>query len=91
MQHKTKSRTFRRVYIKTPGGKTKISYRKRRPSKAVCSICKATLIGVPNKRPYEMRRLAKTQKRPERPYGGVLCSRCTRKKMIERARAIKAE
>ena len=88
MQHKTKSRTFRRVYVKTPGGKTKISYRKRKPSKAKCANCRAVLAGVPRDRPYKIRRLAKTFRRPERPFGGVLCSRCLKEKMIKRARAM---
>jgi len=30
--------------------------------------------------------MAKTKKRPERPYGGVLCTRCMRKTMIGKAR-----
>ena len=85
MQHKTKSRSFRRVYVRTPRG-TKISYRDRKPSKAKCAVCKAVLPGVARGKPYKVRKLAKTQKRPERPYGGYLCSRCARNKIITEAR-----
>jgi len=84
-----KSRTFRRVHVKTPGGETKLQYKKRKPSKAICGSCGKTLSGVPRERPYKMQRLSKTQKRPERPYGGVLCSSCSRKKIIEKARGKK--
>ncbi|MFH1668536.1 MAG: 50S ribosomal protein L34e [Candidatus Woesearchaeota archaeon] len=82
-----RSRTLRRVSVKTPGSRTTMHYRKRKPSKAICSKCGATLAGVPRERPYKMQKLAKTMKRPERPYGGVLCSSCTRRKVISESRA----
>ena len=81
-----KTRTFRRVKIRTPGGKTKISYRKRKPGKAHCGTCGAVLSGVPSERQHKMRKIPKTKKRPERPYGGVLCSRCMREKIKEAIR-----
>lgn len=84
-----RSRSLRRVYVKTPGGTTKLQFRKRKPSKAHCAGCGMVLGGVPRERPFKMKQLGKTQKRPERPYGGVLCSKCTRAKLIEKARAVK--
>lgn len=81
-----RSRSLRRVYRKTPGGRTVVHYRRMKPSKAKCSKCGKLLKGVPRERPYKMRKMTKTKKRPERPYGGVLCSRCMRKLMIEKAR-----
>jgi large subunit ribosomal protein L34e len=84
-----KSRTFRRVYVKTPGGRVVVHYRKRKPGKAKCGSCRALLKGVPRERPYKMRSMAKTKKRPERPYGGVLCSKCMREIVIKEARASK--
>lgn len=81
-----RSRSLRRVYRKTPGGIVVVHYKKRKPSKAKCSKCGKLLKGVPRERPYKMMNIAKTEKRPERPYGGVLCSRCMRKLMIEKAR-----
>lgn len=81
-----KTRSLRRVYKKTPGGKTVLHYKKRKPKKASCGGCGATLPGVPRERPYKMKRLPKTKKRPERPFGGILCSRCMRKKIIEQTR-----
>lgn len=78
-----RNKTLRKVKVKTPGGETKIHYRKRKPSKAQCGGCGVLLKGVPRERPYKMKQMGKTKKRPERPYGGVLCSKCMRKKMIE--------
>lgn len=76
-----KSRTFRRIPRKTPGGRVSLQYRKRKPSKAVCGKCGALLAGVPRERPFKMMNMPKSAKRPERPFGGVLCSACMRKKI----------
>lgn len=81
-----KSRSLRRVYTKLPGSKVVVHYKKRKPSKAKCSECGTELSGVPRERPYKMQTMAKTKKRPSRPYGGVLCSKCTRNLMKEKAK-----
>ena len=47
---------------------------------------KKPLSGVPRERPAKMANMPKTLKRPERPYGGVLCSKCTRELLKERTR-----
>ena len=84
-----RSRTLRRVFVRTPGGNTTKQFRKRKPSKAVCASCKKPLSGVPRERPHKMVKMAKTSKRPERPYGGQLCSACARKKIVAGTRAKK--
>lgn len=76
-----RSRTFRKVMRRTPGGKTVTHHERRKPSKAHCGVCGTVLSGVPTDTPAQIRKLAKTQRRPERPYGGVLCSACMRKKI----------
>ena len=81
-----KSRSMRRVRITTPGNRRVTHYKKRKPRGARCAECGAMLKGTPRERPYKMRKLAKTKKRPERPYGGILCSRCTRKRIISHNR-----
>lgn len=78
-----RSRSRRRVKVKTPSGEVKIHYRERKPAKVKCGVCGDVLKGVPNKRPRDLSKLSKSKKRPERPYGGVLCSKCTRKKLLE--------
>jgi len=81
-----KSRTLRRKQVRTPGGRIKTHYLKRKPKKAHCAGCGAVLSGVPRERPFIMRNLAKTKKRPERPFGGVLCSKCSRDLIKRQAR-----
>lgn len=83
---KHKSRSMRRVYTKLTGSKVVIHYKKRKPSKVTCAVCGTALSGVPRERPYKMQTMAKTKKRPSRPYGGVLCSKCTRNFMKEKAK-----
>jgi len=85
---KHKSRTFRRVFVKTPGNRTVLHHRKAKPKKATCSKCKKVLPGVASERPYVLRKMSKSAKRPERPYGGILCSSCTRATMKEKAKAM---
>lgn len=84
---KHKSNTLRKVYVKTPGGKTTTHYRNRKPAKPKCGNCGAVLKGVARERPYKMKKMAKTKKRPTRPYAGVLCSKCLRRVMVDKARS----
>jgi len=79
-------KSLRQIYVKTPGGKTVVHYKKKKPGKAHCAECGALLHGVPRELATKMKNMPKTAKRPERPYGGVLCSKCARKKIIEELR-----
>jgi len=81
-----RSRSLRRVKVKASGGRTVLHYKKRKPGKAKCGSCGSLLKGVPRERPIKMIKLSKTKKRPERPYGGNLCSKCTRLLIVERSR-----
>jgi len=78
-----RSRSLRRVKRRTPGGALTVHYEKRAPGPARCARCGKPLSGVPRLRPYKLRRLAKTRKRPERPYGGVYCARCLEELLLE--------
>ncbi|HLC84336.1 MAG TPA: 50S ribosomal protein L34e [Candidatus Nanoarchaeia archaeon] len=82
-----RSRTFRRVHVTTPGGNRVIHYRRRKPSKAECGGCHKPLSGVPRETAKVMQNLPKTHKRPQRPFGGVLCSACTRRTIIAKSRS----
>ena len=83
---KHKSRTLRRVKRVAPGGRVVTHYKKRKPSKARCSVTGQVLPGVANERPYKMKKMPKTAKRPERPFGGVLSSKAMRNHMKKKAR-----
>ncbi|HEV8289600.1 MAG TPA: hypothetical protein VGQ00_01460 [Candidatus Norongarragalinales archaeon] len=62
---------------RSPGGASILIYKAKKPGKATCAICFSKLNAVPNLRKAEIRALSKTQKRPERVFGGVLCFDCT--------------
>ncbi len=64
-----KSRSMRRVFRKTPGGKVVLHYERRKPKAAKCGSCGAVLKGVPRARPIKMQNMAKTKKRPQSPKG----------------------
>ncbi len=76
-----RARTFRRVYTKLPGNSVVIHYKKRKPSRAKCGNCSKALAGVPRERPTLRAKIPKSSRRPERPYGGVLCASCMREKI----------
>jgi len=86
---KYKSRSKRKIFVKVPGNNIKVHYRPRKPGKAVCCVYGTPLSGVPRGNKTDIRSLPKTQRRPERPYGGVLSSRAMREKMKAKARSIK--
>ena len=77
---KHKSRSFRRVF-KRVISKTKIFYKRRTPKVPHCAECGDKLKGIPRLSIKDAMNTPKTKKRPERPYGGVLCSKCTRIKI----------
>jgi len=83
-----RSRTFRRIKTKLPGGRTTLHYKKRKPAAAMCPITHEQLRGVPRERPYKLKRLSKSQKRPSRPYAGHLSSKAMRSIMKEKARQL---
>lgn len=80
-----RSRSLRKVYVRTPSGETKVHYRYKKPKVARCS-CGALLKGIPRERPYKMINLAKSKKKNARPFGGNLCSKCMREEIISRVR-----
>ncbi len=82
-----RSRTFRRVRITTTAGERKVHFERKKNGAPQCADCGTTLKGTARGTPHQIQKLSKTQRRPERPYGGVLCSACTKKKIIGQARA----
>ncbi len=70
-----RSRSAKRIWRRLPGGETVVHYVRRKHYRARCAICGRELSGVPLD-PDIIRRGAKTYKRPERPYGGVICPDC---------------
>ena len=70
-----RSRSYKRVYKNTPGGENVLRYKKKMPARIRHFLFY-----------YEINKLAKSHKRPNRPYGGYLCSSCARKHFKNEAR-----
>lgn len=68
-----RSRSLRRVQIRAPSGRTVTHYEDKKNSQALCAICKKPLRGV---KTNKIHKYSKTEKRPERPFGGYLCHDC---------------
>jgi len=83
-----KNRTFKRVRVTVPGGRRKIQYRRKNKSPPQCADCGRVLKGTARGTPSQIQKLSKTQRRPERPFGGVLCSSCSKERIILRAREL---
>ena len=88
MNSKIKSRTFRRKQVRTVNG-TKTVYVRRKPNAPRCAVTKKRLHGIPRGNAIDIKKLSKTQKRPQRPFGGVLSSSAARDEHKRRAREIK--
>jgi len=86
VQSKIKSRTFARKKVRIVSG-TKTVYVRRKPKVGSCFVTGETLKGVPRALPVKMRNLAKTEKRPQRPFGGVLSSKASRLELRKRVRS----
>ncbi len=81
-----RSRSFRRIKKKVPGGASVIHYLKRRPSQAKCAICGGLLHGVASERGDRMKKMAKSKKVPSRMFGGNLCPSCTKNMLKKKVR-----
>jgi large subunit ribosomal protein L34e len=74
-------------YVRTPSGKVVVRYFKGKSAKHTCAICDSILAGVPHaKKASEVRAMPKSQRRPEVPFGGILCSKCRRAVFEEASR-----
>ncbi len=71
-------RIKKKIKKRTPSGRSIIRKRKRKPSAAKCANCGALLHGMPRLKPSKLKKLPKSKRRPNRPYGGYLCTRCMR-------------
>lgn len=78
-----RTRSWRRLLVKTPGSRQVLRFKKRKPSPAVCAVCKKPLGGVPRARAKKMQKIPRTKKRPQRVFGGVLCPACTKTRIKE--------
>ncbi|MFX1518936.1 MAG: 50S ribosomal protein L34e [Promethearchaeota archaeon] len=80
-----RTRLLKKRSTKVPGGRV-IHYKKKKVRKSKCAVCGKRLSGVPRMSPSALRKLPKTQRRPQRPYGGYLCSQCLQELTKQAAR-----
>lgn len=78
---------LRKTFVKVSGNNVKVVMKKASPGAAICGNCGSKLHGIPRMKIGKFKNLALSKKRPNRPYGGNLCSRCTRLEVIRRARS----
>lgn len=68
--------------VRTPGGKLVYQYLKKSKKVPRCGQCKDKLRGIQPARPQERSRLCRRKKTVRRAYGGVLCHKCVKEKIV---------
>uniref|UniRef100_A0A7S1TDA2 60S ribosomal protein L34 n=1 Tax=Compsopogon caeruleus TaxID=31354 RepID=A0A7S1TDA2_9RHOD len=76
----TKSNRIKK--IKTPGGKLTVQYLKKKASRPRCGETGVILQGVAMGRPKQYMRMSKPKKSVSRAYGGNLCARAVRDRIV---------
>lgn len=79
-----KSGARRKVHVRT-ATKTAERYEEVKPKRPHC-MCGRILPGTPNVSRADLKKLSKTEKRPSRPYGGLLCAVCAKNVLRAQAR-----
>jgi len=78
-----RTRSKKKVVARLPGGEHRTQYTGKKHKFARCSICGVKLSGVPTQMHGKY---SKTQRRPNRPYGGAICHSCLRNKIKSEVR-----
>lgn len=79
MRRQLRSRSIIKTKKKSPGGRLVVHFRRKKPSYMKCGNCGKKIVRK-RLRPSKLRKLSKSQRRPERPYP-ELCSTCMREKI----------
>ncbi|AFM97959.1 ribosomal protein L34 [Encephalitozoon hellem] len=77
-----KTRSNRRIRVKTPSGKLVNRRIKKYSKKHRCHECNAVLGSIARMRPAEFSRQKVSARRVNRAYGATHCGRCVREKII---------
>ncbi|XP_035774827.1 60S ribosomal protein L34-like [Anopheles albimanus] len=80
LSYNTKSN--KRRVVRTPGGRLVYLYVKKQRTLPKCGQCKEKLAGIKPSRPSERPRMSRRLKTVTRTFGGVLCHRCLRERII---------
>ncbi|GBP58593.1 60S ribosomal protein L34 [Eumeta japonica] len=80
LSYNTKSN--QRRIVRTPGGRLVYQYVKKSKKVPKCGQCKNKLRGIQPARPAERSRLCYRKKTVKRAYGGVLCHKCVKQRIV---------
>ncbi|XP_034250228.1 60S ribosomal protein L34-like [Thrips palmi] len=80
LSYNTKSN--KRKAVRTPGGKLVYQYLKKKGKVPSCGQCKDSLRGITPARPMERSRMSRGLLTVKRPYGGVLCHKCVKERIV---------
>jgi large subunit ribosomal protein L34e len=79
---KFKSRSLKRVFVKTPRNGTVIHYRQRTRGIAKCAITKEPLRGIKRLTNRKFKNLNLSQKRVSRKFGGFMSHSALKEKLL---------
>mmetsp|Transcript_47180 Transcript_47180/g.115609 ORF Transcript_47180/g.115609 Transcript_47180/m.115609 type:complete len:116 (-) Transcript_47180:66-413(-) len=78
--YRTRGNRIRKV--KTPGGKLAVQYIKKKGARPKCGDTGEVLNGIPSVRPKKLMQLSKVKKNVTRAYGGNLCGKAVRDRIV---------
>ncbi|MBC7218993.1 MAG: 50S ribosomal protein L34e [Hadesarchaea archaeon] len=81
-----RSNTYKERQVRTPGGRVAKHYREKKKAAATCASCGRPLCGVPRTDEGRMGAMSRSHRMPNRPFGGYLCVRCSRRALLEKIR-----
>jgi len=80
LSYNTKSN--KRRIVRTPGGRLVYQYVKKPRQVPKCGHCKVKLRGITPARSRELSSLSRRHKMVNRAYGGVLCHKCVKERIV---------
>lgn len=78
-----RSRSLSKKRVRLPSGKVSTHYEDKRNSFSTCHFCGKPLNGV---KTNKISKFSKSEKRPSRPFAGVLCHSCLEKLIKQSSR-----
>jgi len=73
MRRSLRTRSRKRKYVRTPGGRSVVHFEDEKRDFHHCARCGAIIHGIPREKDYK---LSHSERTVERYYGGVLCQNC---------------
>lgn len=82
IRHAYNSRSNKRRAVRTPGGRLTSQKIKKTTNGPKCSDCKTVLAGIPHLKNSEYRRTVKRVRTVSRAYGGAVCHKCLKTRIV---------